>query len=69
MAWDADKARANFEKHGIHFSDAEGVVYDPLAVTCEDPTAEGESRFVSIGLTGSPDPSLLSTLTGRRPCG
>jgi uncharacterized DUF497 family protein len=34
----------------VSFADAEGVLSDPLAVTIEDSDAEGESRFVSIGL-------------------
>ena len=47
---DPAKAAANLKKHGISFADAEGVFEDPLAVTVEDPDAEGEPRFVTIGL-------------------
>ena len=47
---DPAKAAANLRKHGVAFADAEGVFEDPLAVTVEDPDAEGEQRFVSIGL-------------------
>ena len=47
---DPGKATANLGKHGVAFADAEGVFEDPLAVTVEDPDAEGEQRFVSIGL-------------------
>ena len=28
----------------------EGVLDDPLAVTVEDPDAEGEQRFISVGI-------------------
>jgi uncharacterized DUF497 family protein len=48
--WDPDKAEANLEKHGIRFSDAELVLYDPHAVTIEDSAAQGEQRHISIGL-------------------
>jgi len=48
--YDPDKAAANLRKHGISFADAGGVFEDPLAVTIEDPDAEGERRYVAIGL-------------------
>ena len=47
---DPAKAASNFKKHGVSFADAEGVLEDPLAVTVEDPDAEGEQRFITIGL-------------------
>jgi hypothetical protein len=47
---DPTKAAANLKKHGVSFSDAEGVLTDPLAVTVEDPDAEGEQRFITAGL-------------------
>ncbi len=40
----------NLRKHGIHLSDAEGVLFDPHALTEEDETADGERRYVTIGL-------------------
>jgi uncharacterized protein len=48
--YDPEKAAANLKKHGVPFADAEGVLQDPLAVTVEDPDAEGERRFVAIGM-------------------
>jgi uncharacterized DUF497 family protein len=47
--WDPAKARANLLKHGVGFSDAVGVLFDPLAVTKEDTTSTGEQRFVRVG--------------------
>ena len=47
---DPAKAASNLKKHGVSFADAEGVLEDPLAVTVEDPDAEGEQRFVTVGL-------------------
>ena len=47
---DPTKAALNIKKHGVSFSDAEGVFYDPLAIHLPDPDAEGEERFVALGL-------------------
>jgi len=48
--WHPAKATANVKKHGIEFADAVGVFEDPGAITIEDSDAEGEQRFLSIGL-------------------
>lgn len=58
------KAMANLKKHGVSFADAEGVLQDPLAVTVEDPDAEGEARFVTVGL-GSAGEILVAVWTER----
>ena len=50
VTWDPRKAAANVAKHGVRFSDAEAVLFDPVALTREDTSAEGERRFVSVGL-------------------
>ena len=62
--YDPGKAAANFRKHGVSFADAEGVFEDPLAVTIEDPDAEGERRYVAIGL-GSANELLVVVYTQR----
>ncbi|MCA9759097.1 MAG: BrnT family toxin [Candidatus Eisenbacteria bacterium] len=49
VIWDPRKARTNLAKHGVRFSDAEGVLYDPAALTREDTRARGEQRFASVG--------------------
>ena len=49
VIWDPAKAKANFMKHGVCFSDAETVLFDPLALSMEDSDAEGEDRYVAIG--------------------
>ena len=51
--YDAAKAAANVRKHGVSFADAEGVLQDPLGLTIEDPDAQGEQRYVAIGLGSS----------------
>ena len=50
VRWDPAKAKANLKKHGVRFSDAESVLFDPLSLSMEDESAEGEQRFISIGL-------------------
>ena len=50
VVWDPAKAQANLLKHGIRFSDSEGVLSDPMALTREDEASEGELRFVSLGM-------------------
>jgi uncharacterized protein len=62
--YDPAKAASNLKKHGVSFSDAEGVLEDPLAVTVEDPDAEGEQRFVAVGL-GSAGELLVIVYAGR----
>jgi len=50
VVWDPKKAQANLLKHRVRFSDAEGALFDPIALTREDEGTEGEQRFVSVGL-------------------
>ena len=49
IAWDSRKANTNLAKHGVAFADVEVVLTDPLALTAENPDAEGERRFLTIG--------------------
>ena len=49
ITWDPAKAESNFRKHKIRFSDAEAVLFDPMALTVEDEASESEDRFVSVG--------------------
>ena len=48
--WDPDKAALNRKKHSVDFADAVGVFEDDLAMTIEDDQAEGERRFITIGM-------------------
>jgi uncharacterized DUF497 family protein len=50
VIWDPDKAKSNVKKHGVHFSDAESVLYDPCALTIEDEDSKEEHRYVSVGM-------------------
>lgn len=49
VTWDPNKAESNIKKHGIRFSDAELVLYDPFALSLEEQVISAEQRFVSIG--------------------
>jgi uncharacterized DUF497 family protein len=50
IEFDPVKAKANLRKHGVSFAHAEQALRDPMAFTIEDPDAEGEQRFVTLGL-------------------
>lgn len=52
---DPVKAAANLKKHGVSFADAEGALFDPLALTIEDIGAVSEPRYVTIGLGSAGD--------------
>jgi len=45
--WDDAKARSNFAKHGVSFSEAATVFADPAAIYLDD--GSGTSRMVIIG--------------------
>jgi len=42
--FDPKKDAANVKKHGVSLSEGDGVLSDPLALTVEDDSAEGEQR-------------------------
>jgi len=48
--FDPKKDAANIKKHGASLSEGDGVLNDPLALTVEDHIAEGEQRFITIGM-------------------
>ncbi len=50
VTFDPKKNAANLRKHGASLAEGDGVLNDPLALTIEDDSAEGEQRFVSIGM-------------------
>lgn len=50
VEFDPAKAKANFRKHGIGFAHAEQALRDPNAVTIEDPDAQAQPRFVTLGM-------------------
>lgn len=51
IEWDPPNARANLRAHGISFAEAVTVLDDDCALTREDPDADDEPRFVTLGLS------------------
>ena len=50
FTWDKDKAEANSRKHGVSFTEAKTVFYDPNARMIFDPDhSEEEDRFILLG--------------------
>jgi uncharacterized DUF497 family protein len=48
--FDPVKNAANIAKHGVSFSEGDGIFLDPLAMTVEDESSEGEQRWATIGM-------------------
>jgi uncharacterized DUF497 family protein len=48
--FDPRKNAANVAKHGISLSGGDGVLRDPLGITIEDESSQGEMRQVTIGM-------------------
>jgi len=52
VEFDPVKASVNLKKHGVSFGEAAGSLLDPSALVREDEDAEGEMRFVLVGMSG-----------------
>ena len=50
VEFDPKKNKANLIKHGLSLSDSDGVLEDPLAVTSEDASSQGEQRWITLGM-------------------
>jgi uncharacterized protein len=51
--WDDEKARNNWEKHGVSFETACEVFFDPFITVLELQEVDSELRDVSIGMTST----------------
>ena len=50
--WDESKNRANVQKHGISFEEAQSAFFDEFALLIADPDhSDVEDRFVLLGLS------------------
>jgi hypothetical protein len=47
--WDPAKARVNFQKHGVHFSEAVTALEDEFALTIRDEYSDVEERWITLG--------------------
>lgn len=68
IEYDLDKAAANPLNHdGVTFDEAKPVLLDPYALTREDVDANGEQRFVTLGM-GAKNRILIVVWTLRGDC-
>jgi uncharacterized protein len=61
------------------FDEAATCLFDPMALVMEDPDAEGEQRFILIGMSGKPrlltvcytvrDEETIRIISARKPTG
>ncbi len=51
VEFDPKKAAANLKKHGVSLDEAAGSLLDSFALAREDEDAEGEERFVLVGMS------------------
>lgn len=51
VEFDPNKAATNLKKHGVSLAEAAGSLLDPFALVREDEDAEGEARFVLVGMS------------------
>ena len=51
---DPGKSARNERKHGVSFDEAATALLDPHALAREDGTAEGEPRWVLLGMSAAP---------------
>src|SRR3954470_5159386 len=50
FVWDEQKNRANAQKHGLDFTDAERVFHGPVLLDLDDRDDYGEERWVGLGI-------------------
>lgn len=50
-SWDPEKARKNFQKHGVRFPDLEPIFEDERAIVIDE-NIPGEDRSIIIGMDG-----------------
>ncbi|HVT02873.1 MAG TPA: BrnT family toxin [Thermoanaerobaculia bacterium] len=63
--WNVEKARANTQKHGVRFEEAETVFDDPLARIGDDPDHSAQERRELIFGQSSAGRFLLISFTQR----
>jgi uncharacterized DUF497 family protein len=66
VEWDPRKAAANLKKHGVDFADAATVWHDEQAITIRE-DAEGEERYVTIGMDALGNVLVVVYTVARRP--
>ena len=51
--WDENKNRANRQRHGISFEEAQAIFEGPVFTAQDIRMDYGEERFISIGMIGN----------------
>ena len=59
IEWDKSKADSNYRKHGVRFEVAARAFDDPLAVSVQDRSENGELRWQTLGSVRQVDGFLL----------
>lgn len=62
IEFDPAKEGANLKKHSVSLMEGATVLLDPLALIFEDGDADGEQRFVGLGMS---DHGRLLVVAGR----
>ncbi len=53
VEFDPYKAATNLKKHGVPLDEAAGSLLDPEALVREDASAQGEIRFLLVGMSSA----------------
>jgi uncharacterized DUF497 family protein len=53
IEYDSRKAASNLKKHGVSFDEAATSLLDSMALVREDDDAQGEARFVTVGMSST----------------
>jgi uncharacterized protein len=79
VEFDPTKAAANLRKHGVSLEEAADCLLDPMALVREDEAAQGEARFVLVGLSRGgrlltvcyalPDEETIRLISARKATG
>jgi uncharacterized protein len=64
VEWDTDKAESNLVEHGVTFDEAATVLLDPMALGQEDEDAQGEARWLLMGMSAQARLLVVYTLRG-----
>lgn len=59
VEWDPNSTRSNARKHGVDFADAAVALEDLLSITIEDPDADNENEYITMGI--DPNGRILVT--------
>jgi uncharacterized DUF497 family protein len=50
--WDDEKAKINFDKHGVNFDEGATIFNDPFVLMMPDPDHSiSEERYISLGMS------------------